>query len=311
MTVTIVSLSGGKDSVAVDLHLRELGIERRRVFMDTGWEAREHYEHMEYLQEALGPIDVIRADIDVSGIDAETMRELREIEALIGVEVSPMVRRAVLYAMMPNGRVRWCTRELKLKPFKTYAKSIDDDVINAIGIRHEEGNGRNGRGVALEREDHPTIAHVEVWRPIVRWTKQDVIDIHARHGVRPSPLYLQGAERVGCWPCIYANKSDIRRLGQDLDRMRVMRRVEALITRLQHQKRQETRDVSWFQARIPEKHRQQDGSIALKYPCWPIDRVVQWARTKRGGRQLMLGGGGWGERRACFSWGLCDAGGDK
>ena len=311
MTVTIVSLSGGKDSVAVDLHLRELGIERRRVFMDTGWEAREHYEHIEYLKEVLGPIEVIRADIDVSGIDAETMREVREIEALLGVDVSPMVRQCARKACLPSGRFRWCTQDLKLKPFNKYAESIDDDVVNAIGIRHQEGNGRNGRGVALEREDHPTIAHVEVWRPIVRWTKQDVIDIHARHNVRPSPLYLQGADRVGCWPCVYAAKPDLRMIGCDDRRLDALRRLEALITRLRTAKRGEPTPSGWFQAKIPDRVKRPDGSIAARYPPWPIDRVVEWARTKRGGRQLILGGGGWGERRGCFSWGLCDAGEGK
>ena len=103
MTIHIVSLSGGKDSVAVDLHLRELGIERRRVVMDTGWEAREHYDHIEYLKEVLGPIEVIRADIDVSGLDAQTMSDVEAIESVIGVDVSPMVRRCARHAMLATG----------------------------------------------------------------------------------------------------------------------------------------------------------------------------------------------------------------
>lgn len=49
----------------------------------------------------------------------------------------------------------------------------------------------------------------EVWRPILSWTEQQVVDIHRRHGLPPHPLYLLGAERVGCWPCIYVRKAEM------------------------------------------------------------------------------------------------------
>jgi hypothetical protein len=42
----VASISGGKDSAAMSLHLRERGIEHRRVFMDTGWEAGETYDYL-------------------------------------------------------------------------------------------------------------------------------------------------------------------------------------------------------------------------------------------------------------------------
>ena len=34
----VASVSGGKDSTAMVLHLRDLGVDFRAVFMDTGWE---------------------------------------------------------------------------------------------------------------------------------------------------------------------------------------------------------------------------------------------------------------------------------
>jgi tRNA(Ile)-lysidine synthase TilS/MesJ len=37
----IASISGGKDSVAMSLYLRELEVEHVRVFCDTGWEHRD------------------------------------------------------------------------------------------------------------------------------------------------------------------------------------------------------------------------------------------------------------------------------
>jgi len=38
VTITVLSLSGGKDSTAAALWLREQGIPHVRLFMDTGWE---------------------------------------------------------------------------------------------------------------------------------------------------------------------------------------------------------------------------------------------------------------------------------
>ena len=45
-SVFVVSVSGGKDSTATWLRLRESGIECRAVFADTGWEAPETYVRM-------------------------------------------------------------------------------------------------------------------------------------------------------------------------------------------------------------------------------------------------------------------------
>lgn len=38
----------------------------------------------------------------------------------------------------------------------------------------------------------------EVWRPLLTWSYDDVIEIHQAFGIKPNPLYLKGAERVGC-----------------------------------------------------------------------------------------------------------------
>ena len=43
----IASVSGGKDSTAMCLHLKELGIPYRAVFMDTGWEHEDVYRYLE------------------------------------------------------------------------------------------------------------------------------------------------------------------------------------------------------------------------------------------------------------------------
>jgi 3'-phosphoadenosine 5'-phosphosulfate sulfotransferase (PAPS reductase)/FAD synthetase len=60
----IASVSGGKDSAAMCLWLREQGIEHDRVFMDTGWEHDLTYEYLRGpLTALLGPIVEIRAPL--------------------------------------------------------------------------------------------------------------------------------------------------------------------------------------------------------------------------------------------------------
>ena len=59
----IASISGGKDSAAMSLYLRELGIEHERVFLDTGWESPITYEYLrEELPKAIGPITWLRGE---------------------------------------------------------------------------------------------------------------------------------------------------------------------------------------------------------------------------------------------------------
>ena len=53
-SVFIVSVSGGKDSTATLLALRESNIPPRAAFADTGWEAPETYAYLATLERLLG-----------------------------------------------------------------------------------------------------------------------------------------------------------------------------------------------------------------------------------------------------------------
>lgn len=157
----VVSVSGGKDSAALSLHLRELGIDHDRVFLDTGWEHEATYGYVRgELARVLGPIVEIRAK--------------RQMEDLIRAK-----------AMFPSRTRRFCTEELKVVPVAAYlCERLDrgERLVNAIGIRHEESRQR---AMALEWEPSETFG-CDVWAPLVRWTLDDVIAIHRRHDLRPS-----------------------------------------------------------------------------------------------------------------------------
>lgn len=292
----VLSLSGGKDSTAAALWLREQGIDHVRVFMDTGWEHPDLYAHLEYLEGKLGPI--VRLTPKMPDIPADVLPEVEAIEALVGASPSAFVRWCVKKGMFPSRMRRFCTQQLKVFPFLAWCEEQDDDIVNVVGIRAEESAARAG---LPEREPMNGADHVEVWRPLIRWTEQQVIDIHTRHGVRPCSLYLRGASRVGCWPCIMSNKGELEMLGHDDRRVGAIRRLEGLIGEMAAKRG--ARPPVMFQAPMPERN--SDGTPA--YPGWPIDRVLEWSRTARGGRQMRLGGFTQAEA-GCTRWGLCDLG---
>jgi 3'-phosphoadenosine 5'-phosphosulfate sulfotransferase (PAPS reductase)/FAD synthetase len=276
----VASVSGGKDSAAMSLYLTELGIEHDRVFCDTGWEHDLTYEYLRGpLVEKLGPITWL-----------EPKRKMEELVRHKGV--------------FPHRLRRFCTTELKVEPLARYMNARVDageEIVSAAGIRAAESEAR---AKMPEWEWQPSF-DCEVWRPILRWSEQDVIDIHHRHALRPNPLYLQGAERVGCWPCIYARKSEVRLVADTdpsrIDRLRILEAQVADTAQARAKTKGEALKMApaFFSAKTGGGHE-----------AWPIDRVVEWSRTSRGGVQPELFAAD-PRDAGCMRWGLCDTNGRK
>jgi 3'-phosphoadenosine 5'-phosphosulfate sulfotransferase (PAPS reductase)/FAD synthetase len=268
-----VSLSGGKDSAALALHLRERGIEASYVFADTGW---EHPSTIEYIQteltRVLGPITTVANT---------TMREL-----------------VLKKGMFPSRTRRFCTTELKVRPLSKWAIEHEIEVM-AVGIRKAESEER----AKMTEWEFSKDFDCDVWRPLLEWTEEDVIQIHKRHGLAPNPLYLQGLSRVGCWPCIFARKAEVAML--DEARIAEIRELEELVG--DGAVERAVRDgktlkeaglirPTFFQGRIRDK----DGNR----PNWDIDRTEEWSKTPLGGRKLVVLEDV--ARDSCVRWGLCE-----
>ena len=273
----VASVSGGKDSTALILALREAEIPARYVFADTQWEAPETYAYLDLLRTKL---DI---EIDVVGADGG------------------MLGRARHRAGFPSRVTRWCTRELKLVPLRAYHDRLIEqtgiETISAMGVRADESASRAN---ALEWEDDPVGSRSwggYLWRPLIRWSVADVIEIHKRHGMPMNPLYHLGFDRVGCFPCIFENKEGIRRMAEVRpDRVELLREAEREISALRaernltREKPYENTDATFFQ------------TIGRGFTG--IDAVVAWARTDRGGRQTPLFPPP--PRGGCMRWGLCE-----
>jgi 3'-phosphoadenosine 5'-phosphosulfate sulfotransferase (PAPS reductase)/FAD synthetase len=274
--LVIASISGGKDSAAMSLWLTEQGIKHVRVFADTGWEHEATYEYLRGpLTARLGPI------VEVRGRDG-------------GME--PLIRRK---GMFPSRLRRFCTEELKVFPLAAFLRKQQDqhgEVINSVGIRAAESASR---AQMLEWEENKTF-DCDVWRPLLRWTEQEVIDIHKRHGLAPNPLYLKGATRVGCWPCIFARKAEIKLVAKlSTERIAQIRALEAELPP------SPARPAEGDRPALPPMTKTFfHGKTTRAGTPHPIDEVVEWSQTDRGGDQFMLLDT---EPEGCVRWGLCEA----
>jgi len=106
-------MSGGKDSTALALFLRDRVPEMEYVFGDTDKELSETYEY------------------------------LNRVEAFLGKKINRLNAKAgfdhwweVFGGYLPSPQMRWCTKMLKLKPFEEYVG--EEPVISYVGIRADE-----------------------------------------------------------------------------------------------------------------------------------------------------------------------------
>ena len=282
----LVSVSGGKDSTAMALWLIDQGLKDRCywVFADTGWEHPAVYEYLTYLEGVIGPIH-------------------RATNSKYPGGFADLVRKK---GMFPSRKFRFCTDQLKVTPIREYAaqlaEELGDNLISCVGIRAAESRSR----AALDMWDSGGPIKLDTWRPIIEWGVEDVIEYHNKHNVVPCSLYLRDkhpSERVGCYPCIMSRKAEIQAVAVHDDwRVDEIRQLEA-----DAQEKYIERNQDWEERnlQLPTmfQGRQQDENG--KRLMTPIDKVVEWSKTSRGGKQLQLIETG---QPGCRMWGLCDMG---
>ncbi|MDO1266365.1 phosphoadenosine phosphosulfate reductase family protein [Salmonella enterica subsp. enterica serovar Thompson] len=118
---------------------------------------------------------------------------------------------ALLHGKFPMMRDRFCTEELKIQiAFDAAIKPLLDDgevVVQWSGVRADESDKRAGYARFACDERDPGFLYN--FLPIHKWTATDVFALHKYFGIKPNPLYLQGADRVGCMNCVLCTKEEI------------------------------------------------------------------------------------------------------
>ena len=177
----ILALSGGKDSAALAVYMREKypELELEYVFTDSGCELPETYEYLERIRAVL--------NIDITVINAE-----KDFDYWL----------KYYKGVLPSPQNRWCTRHLKLKPFEEYlGQSLS---YSYVAIRadeqHREGY-QNKKGNIIPQ--YPFIDN--------RIVLQDVINILEESGLG-LPAYYKWRKRSGCFFCFFQTDDEWRGL---------------------------------------------------------------------------------------------------
>ena len=190
----IVPVSGGKDSQAcLKLAIQKHGDDNViGLFCDTQWEHPLTYEHITNMQRMYGV-------------------------AIYRITGGSVPEKVLKYKRFPVLGQRFCTDELKIRETKyflrDYAKS-NGPVQVWYGMRSDESHARRER--YKEKIDtslypphevmrkYPKYLHklgVSFMMPLLDWSAEEVLDFL---GDEVNPLYKQGFDRVGCFPCLAA-----------------------------------------------------------------------------------------------------------
>lgn len=306
----IVNVSGGKDSTACYLLALQRGVPFRAVMADTGNEHPITIEYAERLAERTGgpQVEIYRADFTgrlarkrkyiakhwpEEGIPQELVD--RAIAALQPTGI-PFLDLCLWKGRFPSRKAQFCTEFLKsdvigsqvIEPARRAGP-----VVQWLGVRRAESIARRNSPM-WQVIRTPGLHAMRLYRPLIHWTAENVFSFAAAHGLDPNPLYLQGMGRVGCFPCINANKAEIRaittRFHEAIERIAEWEEIAAAASKRSKAPffaadvTPEGARVAKRVSRIEDREARAAASAAAH---WPNARqVAEWARTDRGGKQF-------------------------
>lgn len=175
----ICGLSGGKDSTALALYMRDKVPDMEYVFCDTGKELKETYDYLALVESFLGKKIIY-------------LNAKKDFDHWLEVYDN----------FLPSPKARWCTRLLKLKPYEEYIG--DQPVISYVGIRADEDR----TGLISGKPNLKTVFPF----------KEDGIEfdgvmrILEESGIGMPPYLSWGRTHSGCFFCFYQSKYEWVRL---------------------------------------------------------------------------------------------------
>jgi len=168
----ILSISGGKDSAALAIYMRDRIPDMEYVFCDTHEELLETYVYLSQLEAFLGKrINRLNPD--------------RSFEHFLRIKGF----------YLPSPRIRWCTQLMKLKPFEEFVGT--DNVISYVGIRADENRDAYISTKANIRAVFPFRENGIELRDVYRILEESGIGL---------PEYYKWRSRSGCYFCFFQRK---------------------------------------------------------------------------------------------------------
>ena len=182
----VLGLSGGRDSAALAVYMRQHHpeLDLTYFFTDTGKELPEVYEFLGRLEGFLGkPILRLNPDRDFDF----WLKQYNNF--------------------LPSVQTRWCTRQLKLKPFESWLKPMLDDgdmIYSYVAIRSDE---EYREGYSSKK------ANLIVRLPFkeANVDKAGVLELLDGAGLG-LPKYYSWRSRSGCTFCFFQQKIEWVRL---------------------------------------------------------------------------------------------------
>ncbi|MCG3773385.1 MAG: hypothetical protein JW395_0191 [Nitrospira sp.] len=182
----VLGLSGGRDSAALAVYMRQRhpSLNLEYFFTDTGKELPEVYEFLGRLEGFLGKA-IARLNPD------------RDFDFWLKQYKS----------FLPSAQTRWCTRQLKLKPFEEWIRpSLESGtkVVSYVAIRSDE---EYREGYTSKHEN----LTIRLPFRIDAIDKAGVIEILEASGLG-LPKYYAWRSRSGCTFCFFQQKIEWVRL---------------------------------------------------------------------------------------------------
>jgi len=271
----IASVSGGKDSTALYCLMVEFyGKDFLPIFADTG---NEHPVTVNYVRN----LHIMADGPEVIIVKADFTEKLgrKKLQA----SGNPFLDLMMWKGRAPSTKAQFCTEWVKLWPQLLYLEEHypTDEWIMFSGIRQGESL-RRMLGYPMPYTSN-SYFDCEYVLPLLYASERDVFSLLEEKGVPPNPLYALGYGRVGCFPCIHANKRELSLLPDwAWDKLASWERA---IGR------------SWF------------GPSTVPGVFIPsIDQVREWCKTVRGGKQYdLFKQDAPADAPSCMStWGICE-----
>jgi len=170
----ILALSGGKDSAALAVYLKDRIPDLEYLFLDTGHELPETYQYLNRMRAILG-------------IEITVLKPERDFDYWL----------QIFKGCLPSPQNRWCTRQLKIMPYENY---IDNSLVNSyVGLRADEDR--------LGYISHKS--NIIPYYPFIEddLTKKDIIQLLEEAGLG-LPKYYSWRSRSGCYFCFFQRRDE-------------------------------------------------------------------------------------------------------